>query len=75
MNMVLEGSEPKENDKILKNIFFFKNFGGFEPPPKPPFKVFCLFSISFEYNFRLGSLKSFWVGSPHDLKNKCIFLR
>ena len=34
--MVLESLEPKENDKILENIFF-QNFGGFRAPPKTPF--------------------------------------
>ena len=33
--MVLESFEPKEDDTILKNIFF-KNFLGFRAPPKPP---------------------------------------
>ena len=37
--MVLESSEPKENDKILKNQIF-QNFGGFRAPPKPPFLGF-----------------------------------
>ena len=39
MKMVLESSEPKENDKILKNQIF-QHFGGFRAPPKPPFLGF-----------------------------------
>ena len=35
MKMVLESSEPKENDKHLKTNFF-QNFGGFWPPLKTP---------------------------------------
>ena len=31
--MVLESSEPKENDKILKKNFF-RNFEGFRAPPQ-----------------------------------------
>ena len=34
--MVLESSEPKENDKILKKFFFIK-FWGVSAPLKPPF--------------------------------------
>ena len=32
-------------------------------------RVFVCFSLILSINLRLGSLKSSWVGSPHDLKN------
>ena len=38
-------------------------------------RFFVCFPLVLSINFRLGSLRSSWVGSPHDLKNKCIFLR
>ena len=38
-------------------------------------RFFICFPVVLSINFRLGLLKSSWVGSPHDLKNKCIFLR
>jgi len=45
--MVLESLEPKENDTILKNFFFFKIFGGFEPPQNPLFRFLVGLGIFF----------------------------
>ena len=43
--MVLESSEPKENDKILKKNNFFKILGGFGPLKN--FDFFQIFIIFF----------------------------
>ena len=65
--MVLESSEPKENDKILKKKNFL-HFEGFRPPLKPPFLGFLgglggpETPQNFEKNFFFKNL-SFSLGS------------
>ena len=41
--MVLESSEPKENDKILKKNFFSKFWGVSSPPKTPLFRFLGAF--------------------------------